>query len=810
MQRRTTALYSTLMLLLMPGMAASAAPAKGTAATAVVRLRVYPEKVNLVSRRDKRQLVVMAQYADGHMADVTHSVQIDSSNKRAISAAPNTGVVRATADGSAVITVALGGKAVQVPASAAHISADDPVSFKFETMAILTKQGCSTGSCHGSPHGKGGFQLSLFGYDPAADKTALTRDGYNRRINSLEPAESLIIKKPTLQLPHVGGKRLRKEDVGYGLLTRWISEGARTELPAVECTGIRIYPSGEQTLSPVHASQQLSVIASYSDGTERDVTDIAAYDSSSAVSIAVGASGLAQMHGRGQAAISVRYLEHLQSVHFTAVEPVPGFAAHWKEPAQETEIDRLVNERLKTLQYLPSAKCSDAEFLRRVSLDLTGLLPGVERTKAFLADTSAGKRAALVDALLNSEEYARFWALQRADLMRVSPARLKGDRSTKFYNWITDAVRSNLGYDKYAREIITAAGDSEKVPQACYFVAIPGMEERTEMTAELFMGSRVECAHCHNHPFENWTQKDYYRIGAVFARTQERGGVITAAATGEANHPSTGEVMVPFGLAPGMKADPAADRRISFADWLVKPGNPFFARVAVNRIWASLFGRGIVDPIDDFRSSNPASNGGLLDSLAHKFERSGYDSRAMIRDICLSDAYQRSAMPGMFAEKEITLFSRASIRLLTAEQLKDAVAVATGRLASTPQERDRDAYATERAFPENSAFTRAFGQPERTTSCACERQSGPTLIQALELLNGPEFYGMARSGAEKVSALSDDDAIQSIYLAALCRYPTAAEKATGMKFLVKPGDRTEHLTDLYWTVMNTREFLFQH
>ncbi len=785
-----------------------AAPVRN--ASGIVKISVYPQKLLLSSKRDVRQLIVTGTYADGRTTDLTHAAEVQTSKPAVARSIPGAGIVAAVGDGAASITVVAAGKSVTMPVMVSNTSRPDPVSFKFETMAILTKQGCSTGSCHGSPHGKGGFQLSLFGYDPATDRTALTRDGYSRRINTLEPADSLMIKKPSLQLPHVGGKRLRKEDVGYGLLTRWISEGANTDLPAVECTGIKIYPQGEQLLAPGHNSQQLSVIASYSDGTERDVTAIAAFETSSAASVTVNPAGLAESHGKGQVAVSVRYLEHLQSVHFTSVEPIAGFDAKWKEPAIESVIDRLVNERLKTLTYLPSALCTDSEYLRRVSLDITGLLPGAEKARAFMADKSPDKREKLVDALLGSEEYARFWALQRADLMRVTPARLKGDRAKKFYAWITDAVRTNMGYDRYAHEIITASGDSDKTPQACYFVAIPTMEERTEMTAELFMGSRIECAHCHNHPFENWTQKDYYRIGAVFARTQEKNGVVSAADSGESTHPSTGEVMKPYGLTTAAHTDPSTDRRVAFADWLVKPSNPYFARVAVNRIWASLFGRGIVDPIDDFRSSNPAANGGLLAALASKFEKTGYDCKAMIRGICLSNAYQRSAAPSVIPEGEITLFSRASIRLLTAEQLKDAVAVASGSLQAVPDENSRDLYATERSFPENSGFTRAFGQPERLTSCASERQSGPTLIQALEVLNGPQFYGMARNGAGKLAAIGEDAALDNIYLSALCRYPTTVERATARKFLARPGDKSEHLTDLLWTVLNTREFLFQH
>ena len=539
------------------------------------------------------------------------------------------GMVAAVSNGDATITISAGGMSGTVPVHVVNAQKPDPISFKFETLPVLTRQGCSTGSCHGSPHGKGGFILSLFGYAPQVDRVSLTRDGFNRRIDLMEPADSLILKKPTLQLPHVGGKRMHRGDSAYAVLYKWISEGAHADLTQVDCTGISIYPRGEQILALEDRTRQISVLASFSDGSYKDVTRLSSISSSAADRIEVGNNGLVSGVARGQAAVTVRYLDRVESTHFIMVEPVRGFV--WKAPTELNEIDRLTDSRLKLLEYSPSAVCSDSVFVRRLYLDLTGLLPTADQSRSFLADSSPTKRSSLIDRLLDTEEHARFWAMKRADIMRVSPAYLKGDRAAKFSEWIVDSVRSNMPYDKYTRALITASGDTEKSPAACYYLAVPTMEDRTEMTAEIFLGSRVECARCHNHPFENWTMRDYYSIGAVFARVNTNGGMVSLANSGETTNPNSGETMQPYGAS----AEPTVlngsmDRRTAFADWLVRPGNPLFARVEVNRIWAALMGRGIVQPVDDFRSSNAPSNGPLLDWLAYRFVKSGYDCKAMI------------------------------------------------------------------------------------------------------------------------------------------------------------------------------------
>lgn len=1025
--------------------AAARGPQRGrpTAAEALDRpdrIVVTPDAVKLDSRRACRQCLVTG-YFHGEPRDLTREATFQPADSRVVRI--TAGRIEAAADGQTAVTVRCGVRSVQIPVSVRNTAKPDPVRFKFETLAVLTKQGCASGSCHGSPHGKGGFSLSLFGYDPRIDRISLTRDGINRRTNVLEPAESLLLKKPRLEIPHVGGKRLRPDDAAYQILHDWIYEGASTDLPATHCERILVEPGGGRVLSAPYRRQQLSVLAHFTDGPDRDVTRIATYDTSDPNVASVDPEGLVTAHSRGQAAISVRYLDRLESVYITVIEPVRGFV--WKAPPENNLVDTLTHAKLKQLQYLPSETCGDSTFLRRVSLDLTGLLPRPDQARQFLQDRTPDRRARLIDALLETQEYAHFQALKKADLMRVSPARLKDGRAEIFAGWLVNAMRTNMPYDRFARAILTASGDTEQTATANYFLAIPSPEERTEMTAQIFMGSRVECAKCHNHPFENWTMRDYYSMTAVFARTQVDDGMVTLAQSGETVLPTTRETMLPWGLPKDtLPAD--TDRRVAFTDWLVRPDNPFFARVEVNRIWADLMGRGIVEPVDDFRSSNPPSNVPLLNALAEEFRRSGYDRKRIIRLICNSRTYQSETRANPFNQTDDRLFSHARMRMLTAEQLRDALGMATRtleppdrlatrleelrkqmdrrtteiesrfaawlkeqseRVAQLPfrsgawyaagpfqatdlnqgvkeafapengpvdlnatygdglrwklQPRFRDGvahalaqsknrvyylyrrlytteasvldshikandrvlvwlngqrltrdplqresavklnlqkgenhllikvvnartptrftfsfseitrrkrpdapaealppyavdlltipaerrtaeqnglvhacyleqdgelkrlrqqiarldgrmeYATQRAYPESSAFMSTFGQPKRESACTCERQNTPTLLQALELLNGGAAYEMAQSGAKRYAAFPDDRTIEEIYLSALSRFPTEQERTTAKRYLTRnPARRNTAVVDLLWTVINTREFLFQH
>ena len=649
-------------------------------------VEVYPERVRLTSRRSRIQLVITSRDADGRLRDVTHRATVRSSKPGLVSV--RNGRVSPSddgVDGRATLHVEWQDETVEVPVEVSGQKQPDPIAFKYETLAAMTKQGCNAGSCHGSPDGKGGFSLSLFAFDPVHDTESLVRGGLNRRVNVFAPLESLMLKKPMLRVPHVGGKRLRPTDAAYMILKRWISEGARPDRDgAPSCEKIVVHPGPSRVLARPDATQQLSVLAHFTDGTVRDVTRLATFDTSHRDIATIDADGRVTGRSRGQAAITVRFLEHLESVYLTFIEEVEGF--EWPAVAEHNFVDRLVNSRLKLLSIAPSPTCDDRVFLRRVYLDLTGLLPSAAAARTFLAEKKPGKRARLIDRLLATDQFARFQALQLADLLRVNPKVLGADRAKLFANWIAEAMVTNRPYDQLTRDLLTSTGDTRLVAEANYFAAIPKTEDVAEATAQVFMGSRIQCAKCHNHPFENWTQDDYYSIGAAFHRVARQADRISVVGGGEMVNPRSGKVMTPWGRNRVMPRPLAnADRRVAFAGWLTARGNPFFARAAVNRIWDHLFGRGIVDPVDDFRSSNPPSNVELLDRLAAEFEKSGFDRRQTVRVICNSQTYQRSTITNRFNRNDTTLCSRAPVRLLTAEQLQDAIGYVTGSVKTVEQ-----------------------------------------------------------------------------------------------------------------------------
>ncbi len=817
-------------------------------------LSISPPHIELTSKRDYVQMIVTSSYGKT-VHDVTHQAKWTCSDQKVIRAV--NGKVTAVGNGSATISVQAEGRTTKATISVTGFSKPDPISFKFETVPVLTKQGCATGSCHGSPHGRGGFSLSLLGYDPTIDRNSLILDGFNRRTNTIDPDESLILKKPLLALPHVGGKRLLTGRTPCNILRGWIAEGANASLPDVDVKDIELSPGGEHTFHSPFVNQQLRVVAKLSDGTVKDVSSIATYESSHPNVAKVDADGYVTALSRGQAGISVRFLDKLKTVHFTVVEEVPGFK--WVERPEVNFIDKLVNQKLKQLQFVTSTICTDSEFIRRTTLDITGSLPSPEAAQAFISSRDKYKRRSLIEHLLNSEAYARFWALKLADIMRVSQQKMPNGGAERFSDWLVDSIRRNQPYDAFVRELLTAKGKVNQVAPANYFVAIPTVEERTEITSQIFMGTRVECAKCHNHPFETWTMRDYYSIGAVFARTNINQGSLILTNEGESYHPTTHEKMSPWGTPKSINLD-NTDRRIAFSNWLTQKDNPFFSRVEVNRIWNELFGKGIVDPVDDFRSSNPPANIELLDALAKEFVSSGYDRKHIVEIICNSQTYQRSAQASPLNTADDTLFSHCKVRMLSAEQLKDAIGTVTHQLPNLESSmetetsliqkleerrsnfksrlgesqaslstlltladhdsiqlnrklfevKNRMAFATQRPYPERNEFTIAFGQPKRDTACTCERQSAPTLVQALELLNGGAAYDLVLRGSVIYEPLDNSTLIDMLYMSAYSRHPNAAEQATAMKFLTSAKERKSAITDLIWTIINTREFVFQH
>ncbi|MFK7736194.1 MAG: DUF1549 domain-containing protein, partial [Pirellulaceae bacterium] len=701
-------------------------------------LIVYPSEIMLADSRGRQQLTITGIDGQNMPRDWTRHARIISSNPQI--AEVRDGVVYPIADGETELVVEVGVHRKVIPVRVSNFTTPRQIEFESEVLVALSKQSCNSGACHGSPSGKGGFRLSLRAFDKKLDELTLIREDFGRRANSLDPGQSLLLLKPLMKVAHGGGKQLRKDDAAYAILRDWIAEGATAD-PAgtARVTKLEVYPSGKRILSVKDGGQQLAVTAHFADGRKRDVTHLVAYETSDTAVATVNVNGFVTPHQRGEVAILVRLLEYIESVPLMFVDDLEGF--EWKSPKPNNYVDELVNAKLQQLQYLPAETCSDNEFLRRVSLDLLGILPTVKETTAFLEDTNERKRERLVDALLQREEYAKFWSLKWGDLLRMT-SKLVGDEGVyKYHRWVEQSLHANMPYDQFAKELLTGTGSTLANPPANFYRTSTDMNECVETISQVFLGARLQCAKCHNHPFERWTQDNYYGLGAFFNRVQRRKTgrpgemFVYTSFSGDVKQPRTGQVMDPWLPQVGSIESPDdTDRRIAFADWLVNPENPYFARIEANRIWSQLFARGIVDPIDDFRDSNPPSNAALLDALAEDFVESGYDRKHLLRVILNSRTYQASYQTTEFNQEDTKYFSHQEPRLLGAEQLLDAI---NGTLALKQKFGSLPAgtLATQLPAPDVAKvdFLKVFGQPERSTVCACERADDSNLGMAIEL-----------------------------------------------------------------------------
>jgi hypothetical protein len=701
------------------------------------------------------------------------------------------------------------------------IVADGAVSFRNEVLPVLTRQGCNSGTCHGSPSGKGGFALSLFAFDAKADYIALTKDFLSRRIDPIDPHLSLLLRKPSTDLSHKGGLKLPRDSREYKIIRDWIAAGTPMDAPNTPaCKGITIHVKGSAVLRWPQPTTRLRVTARFADGASRDVTHLAQFTSSDEAIATVQPDGTVTGVRRGLAAVMVRYLEHVEARAFTFVKPVKDFK--WPNPPAANYIDHKVHAKLRELQFLPSGLCDDSEFVRRVYLDVLGRLPTIAETQSFISNKRKDRRTQLIDALLEQPEYATFWAQKWGDLLRLEPKQLTTTGTHKFHRWLVNAISKNMPYDRFARALLTANGSTFTHPPANYYRTAKDTTDALETTAQIFLGSRLACAKCHNHPYERWTQDNYYGLAAVFNRVQRTAGArpdelfISSKRTGEVTQPRTGQTMQPW--LPGKGYITVAndvDRRRVFADWLTQRDNRWFARVEANRIWAAVMGRGIVEPIDDFRDSNPPVNPPLLDALAEDFAKHGFDRKQLLRKILNSRTYQASAKPNDFNRGDEQFFSHYRPHLLSAEQMLDAVCQVTGMDESFPG-LPAGTRATALPSPQlNNAFLKTFGQPARSSACACERPSEPQLAQAIELLNGKFLHGKLANKSGRLQKLiatgkKDDEIVREIYLSALAREPSKAELGFARQHISKSKNRTAALSDICWSVFNLNEFLFQH
>lgn len=786
--------------------------------SSVSSLEIMPGNFVLTGSRATQQLCVTANASSVTMFDATEMAVLQVTDESV--AVVRGGVVYPVGDGQADVVAKVGTITAKARVTVQNHASVVPVAFHTEVLGALTKAGCNMGACHGSPSGKGGFRLSLRGYDPDLDLLTLRGEFFNRRSNLLRPDESLLLRKPAMQVAHGGGRRLSVDSPVYRVLRTWISEGMGTEPPeTARLERIDVLPK-RRVLRNNARQQQLVVQGYFSDRTVRDVTPLVAFDSSDESIATVDFNGVVHKEGRGEATILTRYLSHMATTQITFLSDRKDY--DWEPPDDAEGVDRHVFAKLQKLEIQPSGLCTDSEFLRRATLDLTGRLPTIDETQGFRQDTSAESRARLIDRLLDSEDYARFWSLKWSDVLRCSSRRLTSSGVHKFRRWIFEVVKDDKPMDEFARELLTAQGSTRQNPAANYWRASRDELDATETTAQLFLGIRIQCAKCHNHPFEKWTQDDYYGVAAAFSRVGRKSGslpddeLIFIRHSGEVRQPRTGQTMqVRLLLQGSVDVPDNQDRREVFAEWLTAPTNPFFARSIANRIWGHVMGRGIVEPVDDFRDSNPPSNPELLEFLATELVTSRYSTKHLIRLIMNSRTYQLSPERNPFNIDDEIYFSHATTRLLTAEQLLDAICQVT----DVP-ESFNGMPAGSRAVdlvdpPDDHKFLQVFGQPQRELACECERSTDSNLNQALQLINGPLVHSKIRSDKGRLqrwikNGKSDRDIIRLLYLAGLSREPEEAEFHTATNHITSHTDRVTALEDVVWAVLNSKEFLFQH
>lgn len=711
------------------------------------------------------------------------------------------------------------------------------VTFRHDVMAVLSKAGCNAGACHGNKNGKGGLKLSLRGEDPARDWVALSREFFGRRANPSDPDASLILLKPTTQLPHEGGLRFGKDSVEYDILRRWIAAGMEADDGSVpDLKAIEVEP-GDQILEAPAGEFQLKVQAHFSDGSTRDVTRLAVYDSVQNCA-KISPAGKVEKVADGETTILVRYLGEQVPVRVAFINPLPGF--QWRGPAERNYIDASIFEKLRRLKMNPSEVCADTVFIRRAYLDLIGLLPTRQETERFLGDARTGKRAALIDELLERPEFADFWALKWSDLLRNEEKVLDRKGVQSFHHWIRESIASHTGLDRFVHELLSARGSTYENPPANYYRANRNATARSEATAQLFLGTRLQCAQCHNHPFDRWTQDDYYSWASVFGRVNYKvlenrrrdnidshefigEQIVYLANEGQVNDPRTGRPVRPRLLGTGPAELPAeSDPLTALADWII--AQPLFARAQVNRIWYHLLGRGLVDPIDDFRATNPASHPGLLEELAGDFAAHGFDLRYAVRLIASSATYQLSSSPNESNRDDASNFSHGLVRRLSAEQLvdcQDEVLATPSRFNGYPaglrasQLPGVEAVRARDQKPSGSdQFLSLFGKPARLLTCECERSNEVTMNQAFQLISGPGLNELLTRADNRLSrllqeALPPGQMIEELYWAALSRPPSLAEKVPALAALEKSREPRAALEDLAWALLNAKEFVLR-
>ena len=717
----------------------------------------------------------------------------------------------------------------------------DDASFELDVIPILSKAGCNGGGCHGALAGKGGFRLSLFGYDPAADHLAITRDAHGRRVDLADPGASLVLTKPTTAVAHKGGRRIDPDGDDYRILAAWITAGCPGPKEGEKrLVGIDLSPA--ETVTAPGRSARVTVTARYDDGSARDVTRWARFTSADEAIATVDAKGDVSVIGHGEGAVTAWFSSKIAVARIVApfAHEVP--ADVFAKAPRANLVDDLVLEQLQKLHLAPSPPCDDATFLRRAFLDTIGRLPAPEEVRTYLADTSPAKRERLVDLLLARPEFVDYWAYKWSDVLLVTGSKLRPEAVNAYYGWIRDRVAENTPWDRLVREVVTASGSSLENGATNYFAVHQDPETMAENTSQAFLSLSIGCAKCHNHPLEKWTNDQYYAFANLFARMRAKGWggdarngdgrrTLFVDQRGDLIQPRTGRPQAPAPLdGVPLAADDPADRRAALAAWLTAPDNPYFTRSVVNRVWANFFGIGLVEPVDDLRTSNPASNEKLLAALAAFTVEKGYDLKALMRLVLLSETYRRSSEPLPHNRDDRKWFARTYPKRLMAEVLSDAISDVTGVRDTYTEVALNDGssekitgYAPETRALElhdsavKNYFLKTFGRNARDITCECERSSQPSLVQVLHLANGTTINGkLAAKGGRVTQTLATDpkprELVDEAWVRCLSRQPTDAERKPLEEMLekAKPEERREIVEDMYWSLLTSREFLFRH
>jgi hypothetical protein len=793
--------------------------------------QISPTKVVFERNFEKAQLLVTATdpggVANARSEDLTTRASFTSSNPAVVSVS-SAGRLLGLANGDAVINVTVEGISKPVEVHVEGIVPDPHIEFTEQILPILYKAGCNGGACHASQHGKGGFTLSVMGFDPPADRNAIVRDRMQRRVNVLNPGDSLILKKPTMSMPHGGGRRLEIGSIDYNIVSSWIARGAPESKPDTrKVTKLIVTPASR--IGQPGMKQQLQVQALYSDGKSRDVTDWARFDSMDEGVLTVTSTGLTTAVGRGQSTIMVRFegQAEIAMVVIPFAEAVD--LAGWQN---NNFVDELAFAKFKELGIVPSGLSDDAAFLRRAYFDAIGTQPTVEEATAFLDSTDPEKRKKLIDRLLGltgdpaqdiyNDRYAALWTLKWADLIRNNSTVTGETGMWALHNWLRESFRTNKPFDDFVRELVTAKGSIFSNGPANYYRIANNPPDLAETTSQLFLGIRLQCAKCHHHPFEKYSQADYYAFAAFFSRVGTKGSsefgnfggetVVLVRSGGEVGHPRTGQIMKPTPLD-GQPIDDPLDRRIPLAKWLTSPENELFGRNVVNRYVGYLLGRGLVEPIDDMRSTNPPTNVELMQALSRDFRSSGFNVKHLMKTIMNSRLYQLDSQPTTQNAADNRFYSHFKVKRISAEPLLDAIDYATGSPTKFPN-LPLGTRATE--LPDanyQNPFLVTFGKPKRASVCECERTPDENLAQALHTLNGDVVATKIADGKGRIATLiaakkSHDEIVTEIYLATVSRRPTLAEMEASRNFFAGSPSPQECCQDLLWALINSKQFLF--